>query len=267
MNLIVLLILFGCTSEWRGQFIKIECTPSDAPKYDYRATSKEILTPELDSLLRIVKRRDVFKPCRELTYLATFVNNDGELITKSRIRFIPSGKRWAYQPEKQDEIIVQYEFTKADFERNKKYQLNESLPTDQWTSVVKTGIIENVEEIWMHPFRDNQYNFTEVAPFPQVQLPMEIGKAWKEQISPKGGYGDWSNKTIISDFQVVLKESIIVPYGKINDCWKISARSIFDLGESHLEYWFNEKLGFVKFIYVNYGKQKLTIELQLVENK
>lgn len=264
--LITIIISIKCTNRQEGRFSEIKCIPTDSPKYDYRGTIKGELTPKMDSILRIEKRRDIFKPCRELTYLATFLNSDNKLITESKIRLIASGKRWEYQTEKQDEVIFQYEFTEEDIQNCKKYQLNKLL-NRQWVSSTKVGIIENVEQIWMHPFRANQYNFTEVTPFPQVELPLRIGKTWTEKIYPKEGYGEWSNKTVVSDFKVVSKESIKLDYGELKDCWKISAKSVFELGESYLEYWFNEELGFVKFDYINYGNQKLKIELQSVKNK
>jgi len=147
--------------------------------------------------------------------------------------------------------------------------LNKTLNTGlvEWTSLSIVGIIENVEKIWMHPFRRNQYNFTEVAPFPQVEFPLKIGKKWSDNsIRPGKSYGDWSNKQISSTFEVKAKENIVTKFGKINDCWRIFAESEFDFGKSTLEYWFNEELGFVKFNYTNYGNQTLEIELIKVEN-
>ncbi|MCB0629780.1 MAG: hypothetical protein R2824_12600 [Saprospiraceae bacterium] len=52
-----------------------------------------------------------------------------------------------------------------------------------------------------------------------------------------------------------------------SNCWKIAAKTSFDLGESTLDLWFSETLGFVRMNYRNYAGQYLEIELaEVVEN-
>ena len=172
-----------------------------------------------------------------------------------------NGERWQYQPDKQDEIVVQYEFSQSDFDENLKHQLNRGLVKPNWLGQVSEGVIENVEEVWMHPFRMNQYNFTEVAPFPHIRYPLEIGRMWTDGIEIQKGWGDWENSSIQSEYEVKNKTTIRTEYGRIDDCWEIHSKSIFKLGETTFHYWFNEELGFVKMDYTNYGNQTLQIEL------
>ena len=245
-----------------------KCNPEPMPAYDYRASVQGEMTPELEAKLRIKKKRDVFKPCRSLTYKAQFLSEKGDVISNAKIKMTPSGKRWELQKEKQDETIVEYEFNPSDIERINQFQLNKKLIQTNWQKEVKEGIIENVEQVWMHPFRSNQYNFTEVAPFPQVELPLKEGKKWTDNhIHLKEGWGDWSNMKVKSSFEVIALSGLKTPYGIVPDCWRIQSTSTFDLGESTLDFWFNESIGFVKFVYTNYGGQKLIIELAGVQEK
>jgi len=263
-NLILFLIIInlGCFNieEKTFHFKSIECNPDEMPKYDYRGKVKAEMTPQLDSMLRIEKRRVVFKPCREMIYKAEFKSETDELISSSRIKMMASGKRWEYQPEMQEEILIQYEFTQKDFKLNQEHQLNKGMLSDKWTGETREGVIENVEEIWMHPFRSNQFNFTEVAPFPKIKLPLKIGKSWTGRLRIQG-WGDWANTRIYSEYEVVDNEKIETEFGQIENCWKIKSKSTFKLGESTFDYWFNEELGFVKMNYKNYGNQILQIEL------
>jgi hypothetical protein len=268
-------LFLGCTNndKIRYEFKPILCKPSETPKYDENRIPildeyGDIIYDEVeggvvirDSLGKgIIKKRSVFKPCREMIFDAEFKSENKKLITKSKIKLMANGKRWKFQPEKQDEITVQFEFTQEDYEINLEYQLNKGLLTNNWNGEVKEGVIENVEEVWMHPFRHNQFNFTEIAPFPQIKYPLEIGKTWTENLGIQG-WGDWDNSSINSYYEVVDSGMVITKYGIIDNCWKVHSKSIFKLGESVFEYWFNEELGFVKMNYLNYGNQTLSIEL------
>lgn len=243
------------------------CAPEPMPKYEYRASIIGEMTPQLDSVLRIEKRRDVFKPCRIYAFDAAFYSATNELISQERILLMATGKRWEHNPEKQDEILVKYEFDKEYIDSINLYQLNKSAVYNKWSRTVSTGIRENVEEIWMHPFRSNQYNFTEVAPFPQIKFPLSVGKKWTDNdIKLQEGWGDWSHMKVRSTFEVLSKETIQTNYGELENCWKVKAVSNFDLGRSEVTYWFHEKYGFVKLNYVNYGGQKLHIELAEIKD-
>jgi hypothetical protein len=264
-----LLFALGCSSKKENvyKFQPTSCNPDVMPMFD--GDKVTILddngNPIKDTILGgIEKRRTVFKPCREMIYHAEFKTEAGKLISKSRIKMMAKGKRWQFQPEKQDEILIQYEFTQEDFNRNKKHQLNKGILSKKWVGETSEGVIENIEEIWMHPFRSNQYNFTEVAPFPEIKLPLRIGKSWTGTLHIQG-WGDWKNTHKYAEYKVVGKETIETNFGRIENCWKIESKSEFELGESTFDYWFNKELGFVKMKYKNYGKQTLEIDLAEVK--
>lgn len=282
MNKIQILILtivflsFGCKEENKSTenisqfYYDIICSPDPMPKYDGNKVTllDDNQNPIRDTILsQIEKRRDVFKPCRHMIYRAIWKSKSGQVITDSRIKMMATGLRWDVQPEKQDEIMIQVEFSERDKEQTKKHQLNKGILDRRWMEQGIEGVIENVEEIWMHPFRFNQFNFTEVAPFPEIKFPLNIGKTWTGQLRIMEGWGDWTNSSGNFEYEVVANETITTKFGSIENCWHIKSKSKYPFGNSTLEYWFNESLGFVKKEYKNYGDQTLSIELEEIKEK
>lgn len=264
------LTLCACNSTGKSEFSDVPCSINDTPEYDGRKVSllDENGVAYKDTILeQIEKRRTVFKPCRDYIYRANYYTKDAELITSNRIKVTATGRRWESQPEIQDEIIIQYEYTKSDLDKAREHSLNEKNKKLSWHPETTTGIIENVEKIWMHPFRSNQYSFTQVAPFPEVRFPLKAGKSWSGQLRIGNGWGDWENTLGNFRYKVISKESIRTLYGEIDSCWKIESRAKYAFGISIFNYWFDEELGFVKMEYVNYGDQKLEIILEEVHNR
>jgi hypothetical protein len=266
--LIPVFILFGCKNPNKNisNVLDITCTPDLMPEFDIstgtflddNGKKQEIILEKTE------KRRTVFKPCRQLIYRLIWKDSSGLELTNSMVKMMATGKRWTVQPEKQDEILTQFEYTERDFQKTKNHQLNKGLLGRIWINKQIEGIIENVEEIWMHPFRSNQYNFTEVAPFPMVKLPLSIGKTWADNLSLQDGWGDWCNSSGNMQYEVASNDTLQTKYGLIKNCWKVNSSAEFDFGKSSLEFWFNEELGFVKKIYKNYGNQTLLVELEEV---
>lgn len=246
------------------EFPAVECTPDPTPGYDFNFMTllDSLGNPAGELVDSIRKTRRVFKPCRIMTYRAVWTSDDGKVITNSQIRMMATGKRWEMQPEKQDEILVQYAFDEADSIISSEYQLNKGILDRWWMEKGIEGVVENEDEIWMHPFRFNQYNFTEVAPFPEVKLPLEVGKKWSGNLNIMNGWGDWDNSKGNMSYEVQTREAIETRYSRIENCWKITSKSKYNFGESYLDFWFSEELGFVRMEYNNYGDQQLVIELE-----
>jgi hypothetical protein len=260
---------FACSDPPSSAFTQVECINEEMPAYDGRKVSllNDEGVPYKDTILeKIEKRRTVFKPCRAYIYIARFYSAEEELITESRIKMVATGQRWKYQPEMQDEVVIQYAFSESDKKISLPHQLNRSLPDFDWINEERTGVIENVEKVWMHPFRANQFTFTEVAPFPEVEFPLKVGKSWTGQLRIQQGWGDWENTSGNFLYEVVAREAAETAYATLQDCWKIKSRASYSFGASYLDYWFHDTLGFVKMDYRNYGGQRLRIELQEVRD-
>ena len=265
--------MISCTRKPKQDFVfeKIECSPSEMPEYDGEVVTlldNQTGKPLRDTLVeRVVKTRTIFKPCREYIYLATYKDSLNRLISSSKVWMMATGTRWEGQKAKQDEIIVQYEFDDTQLQQIKKYFVNRLLLDNPWQVKQKEGIVENVKGVWMHPFRSNQYNFTEVAPFPEVKFPLQIGKTWTSQLSIGPGWGDWSTTSIHNEYKVIELTEIKTPYKEFKKCWKVYATSSANFGESIHEFWFDEAYGFIKMHYTNYQAQTLTFELLDVIDK
>ncbi len=232
---------------------------------DQRASQE--LPSTLDTLYddyngtQVRKIRKIFRKGVTYRYHAVYTDQDGKVLTDNYVEIIPTGERWEMQPELQDVASLNFSFTREEMSFcvnnavNKTYDM-----AGRWTDSTMEGVIENDREVWMHPIRHNQYIFTEVAPFPEVKLPLEVGKTWKGGIGGLGGWGDWDGMDIMSSYEVIKHEDTVLPFGKLK-CWVIEASSSFDLGESTLTLLFNEDYGFVKMDYTNYVGQRLVFEM------
>ena len=116
----------------------------------------------------------------------------------------------------------------------------------------------------MHPPRTNQYKFTEVAPFPEIYFPFEIGKSWESNLNIQRGWGEWSDTYGSSEYVVHGTDDFLINEQVIT-CWIIKAKSTFPFGVSYAEFWFHEDYGFVKLNYVNYKEEVLDLKLIAVE--
>ncbi|MEQ8687420.1 MAG: hypothetical protein RIE86_19105 [Imperialibacter sp.] len=173
-----------------------------------------------------------------------------------------TGNAWEAQPELQDELIIQYSFDSAQMQRISQYSINPDF--DYWTRKETTGIIETGSKTWMHPFRSNQYNFTEVAAFPSVELPLELGKTWSSGLSIYDGWGAWANSTLNNSYEVVDFEVLEAGFGNL-EAWHIRAITRADFGVSVHDFWYNEEYGFIRMFIKNYKGQMLQFDLAEVK--
>ncbi|MEM9340895.1 MAG: hypothetical protein AAGA66_19325, partial [Bacteroidota bacterium] len=173
-------------------------------------------------------------------------------------------KAWGEQPDLQDELFIQYQYDSTKIDEINKYSINPKL--QYWTNQTNTGIIETSSETWMHPFRSNQYLFTEVAPFPWVKFPLKQGKTWSSSLSIHDGWGVWANSTLKNTYEIVGYETVVTEYGEL-EAWHISSLASAEFGNSTHDFWYNMELGFVKMIIKNYAGQLLQFELTEVKKR
>ncbi len=206
----------------------------------------------------------VFKPCREYIYQAKYWDTEYNLISDELIWLMATGKGWGFQPELQDEIIFQFAYDPSRMDRIKDFNVNLSRSEIDWSKKEVTGVIETESEVWMHPFRENQYSFTEVSAFPHIKLPIYEGNSWTISLNLHEGWGDWENTTLNSTYTVLDYEPVITPFKKL-DAWHVRAYTIAEFGDSQHDFWYNEEFGFVKMIIKNYKDQLLSVELKKVK--
>lgn len=202
--------------------------------------------------------RKIFKPCREYIYTAKYWDSKLHLISNEKIWLMATGKGWDPQPERQDEIVIQYAYDTNAIEYINQFSPNPEF--NHWVEETNTGVIENELETWMHPFRQNQYAFTEVAPFPSVMFPLEEGKRWSSTLNIYEGWGVWENSTLQNTYWINGYDTITTSFAELG-AWHINSISQAKFGSSTHTFWYNEEYGFVKMIIKNYQGQILQFEL------
>lgn len=241
--LIITFALVSCDRQSTA-FEKIACSPAETiPNFNLRK---------------------VFEPCKAYIYTAKYWDAEHNLISQEQIWLMATGQGWEHQPETQDEIIIQYSYDRGMVDSISRYNLNPDI--QYWTKQERTGVIETMNKTWMHPFRSNQYTFTEVAPFPTVQFPLEPGKTWSSELTTHDGWGVWANSTLTNFYEVIGYETISTAYGEL-DAWHVSSVATASFGTSTHHFWYHMELGFVKMLVKNYAGQLLQFELAEVKER
>ncbi len=169
-----------------------------------------------------------------------FVNNDSLLngIGTKRIKLssLNPNPKYSYSPQS----TIQYEYLNI----NNKIDFSSH-----------TGIVENYKNILIHNPRGGFFWNLFPFPWPSIQFPIEINKKWNWQWSYNGdSFGDdrftnWDDIIKMKfEYQVIGKEIIEFDFGKV-ECYKLEAVGKHGEIINKLEYYFNPKIGFVKFIF------------------
>ncbi len=207
---------------------------------------------------KIPKQRVLFPAGRTYTYRASYSDARGNSLSESSVEMIATGKRWDEQAENQDVIYYRFPDYQRDSAKLCQHPINPSLQV--WTAQTDEGIVENAEEVWMHPIRVNQYKFTEVAPFPSVTYPLEAGHKWESSLQVLDGWGEWNKLRLNSKYKIKGQRTYLLQ-GEEIACWLIESTSRSSLGKSSLNTLFSPKYGFVQLNYTNYKREKLCFDL------
>ena len=131
-----------------------------------------------------------------------------------------------------------------------------------------TGVVENKENVWIHPPRMGFLNALETCPFPYIKLNKPVGYIWTDKMNigdhrSNKQWGEWKGRLLLDyTYKIVGKEAIKTSLGSL-DCYKIESTAKSNIGESKLVSFYNDKYGFVKLEYtLMTGSQ---IEINLVE--
>ena len=131
-----------------------------------------------------------------------------------------------------------------------------------------TGVVENKENVWIHPPRMGFLNALETCPFPYIKLNKPVGYTWTDKMSigdhrSSKHWGEWKGRLLLDyTYKIVGKEAIKTSLGSL-ECYKIESTAKSDIGESKLVSFYNDKYGFVRLEYTLMTGTK--IEINLVE--
>ncbi|MDW3194829.1 MAG: hypothetical protein R8G66_20820 [Cytophagales bacterium] len=238
------LILFSCSSQESFQFEEVAC---------------QVIQSEYDHY-------QVFSPCRSFTYRAKYWDAEYNLISESLVRVTATGNAVPDGVANEQEGVAQYQYSEEEIDRIQAYNINSDLEDRSWIDQMPAGLFESPDDVWMLPFRENQFVFTQVAPYPSVNLPLSTGKQWTSNLIIYEGWGDWNNQQLFSTYEVVGQETLLkIEFGDIKGPWHITSYLDAGYGVSTHDFWYHEVFGFVKMQYKNYKGQLLVFELVEIE--
>ena len=185
----------------------------------------------------------VYLPNNQVSFDAFFVDSMADT-TRYQIQLITSTHRFLFQ--------------------NKLKYIVERIPNkrlpEKFLSESTTGFIESSERIWLHPPRTAQFKFiTQLAPYPEVLLPIKVGDSLSGSINMLGNWGDWSGETskfylyVEKDSTLMLEKNIEKIY-ILKGCGEISSEV------SCVKYLFSYNYGFVFWDYSNNKGQRFLMK-------
>lgn len=140
-----------------------------------------------------------------------------------------------------NQTIIQYEYL---------------IPIGKAPFLSSSGVIENEDNIWMHPPRDKYFSILEINPFPFIKTPYEIGNEWTWTLNIGDGWSDKRWKTWEGQienkykYKITGMKNIKTNLGVI-ECFVIESTANSRIGETKLMAFFNPEYGFVQLNYTN----------------
>jgi len=237
----------------------------------YLLYSLVILIPVLFSC-KSTKDAIIYKKHKTYKYDAFFIQNF-DTITKEKIYVQPKGHSWFWD---RSQIACKYYYfmdsvgyKKIINPMNRYQKSNETMKQIKkdknqefyglWKKKETTGVEETPNLIWIHPFRNNQYIYTEVAPYPEIDFNFinNLDSSWSSTITL---FPSWDNfeGTCTSTYTVKGKTDYVYKNLKLTDCLVINSVAHHSvLGDSYLNYIFHPKHGFVEMKYKFYDGTKI----------
>lgn len=141
-------------------------------------------------------------------------------------------------------------------------RFSKRLPVEEYT-----GLVENERNIWFHPPRTFLFEILELNPFPYIRFPIKKNRTWRWKLTIGSQWGDvrwkeWEG-AIVNHYKYRIADTnrtIITVLGSMN-CTVVESRAKSRIGTTQATFYFEEKLGFVKYEYVNIDGSTLTIDL------
>ena len=215
---------------------------------------------------KAVNDSTIFKKNRQFIYNAFYIKN-ADTLTKEKVYFKNLGIPWEFQ-KSQNKCVVNYFPTDSILDVLRKPNLKKR---KEWEPVkkiktVNSGFIETPKQIWLHPFRSNQYAYTEIAPFPFIIFDsLKVGGSWDGGVMIiLYGWGTFKGK-VHSTYKVMRQTNIQLMDTLLTGCWVIKAVGIHNkLGKNYVEYIFHEDFGFLLMKYSFYDGTKIIFKLDKV---
>lgn len=205
---------------------------------------------------------DIWSSARTYVYQAILTDPDGHLISDEPVTIKPTGNVWQADP-KQTLADFYVHFSPADSARLADLCGTEFSQKATPTPLVRQfqeGVMQTSTRLWMHPLRRNQYELTEVAPFPEARFPLYAGLRWSSRLNIMEGWGRFQG-TVENTYTVVGTETRELNFASLL-CYKIEATGTHStLGSSSLSLYLNPSLGFSEMEYTFFTGHRLRLTL------
>lgn len=117
-----------------------------------------------------------------------------------------------------------------------------------------TGVVDNKNNIWIHPIRDGFFRSLETCPFPYIKKPLKIGLKWKDKMLIgdhwcNKDWGEWKGDLLLKyKYKITNKKKVESGLGSI-ECYIIESFAKSTIGITKLTSYFSEEYGFVRLEY------------------
>ena len=217
----------------------------DSSKYDCQTVTQIINSDTLIKKICTERKSIIFREGKNYVYDALIIDKNNDTISDSKVTFIGTNKRAEFAPQSQMLIQIIFERSKQDSIELHKISNNQTCCV--WYDTILEGIIENVDRVWIHPIRSNQFILNETAGFPDVRLPLEINKEWSSTMNIMG-WGDWKNSIFKNSYKVISKKKYLLNNEELL-CWEVECYTNFRGEINKHTFLFNEQYGFVEMKY------------------
>ncbi len=136
-----------------------------------------------------------------------------------------------------------------------------------------TGVIENQNNVWLHPIRKDNFALLELNPFPYAKAPYKLGRKYTWQLDigdnwSSPNWKEWEGRILSTyEYEITGRKAVKIAEDNVVPCWVIEAKASSRLGTTALVASFNEEVGFVQLDYTNIDGSKLVMDLVEVEQK
>lgn len=206
--------------------------------------------------------RNVFETNKTYRYKTIYIDGiTGQEIIEY-IELLSTGNQWVAQKSKQSELLIK--FAPDSSAICKLFDPRKGTKRKNFKSVVshsKEGIYQTDSSFFMHPIRCNQFVYTQIAPFPEIDFnKLQDGESWSNMVIIISGWGKFRGKTFCQYQPSGLVEMLFK--NEIIHCYQINATSTHRrLGNSNLTMLYSEEYGMLSMYYEFYDGTKILFQL------
>ena len=181
------------------------------------------------------------------------INNDARQADEDNTLFIP-GRSFIYEiansADTLDEGPKELSITVMTVKRSKKLLKNQTqvaITTNPFNNRIETtGVIENKDNLWLHPPRTGWFKNLALCPFPYVKLPLNEGDIWEDVnvLGEQWLLGSGKN-TLRCNMQYEVVNMKTDQIEIATDYWIIRSTMTSEIGGTSATFHFNVNQGFI----------------------